>query len=189
MLLLSTLTSGYTLRAAIRPASAERCVAARCDADRCYYGRVDEDGNVLKGVAEVSQRQPDRHLARPRRQPSPHRPCTPLRTTPCTMPSQVELGPTVRPSVSLSPSQVVAEQFKALSRGRVGQDRDGVSGIDAALAFVAPNIVEQRGTGLNTRWLGGDGLWLPDTRGTHACSADGASGCPGLRSSHQAPLR
>ena len=54
MLLLSTLTSGYTLRAAIRPASAERCVAARCDADRCYYGRVDEDGNVLKGVAEVS---------------------------------------------------------------------------------------------------------------------------------------
>ena len=61
MLLLSTLTSGYTLRAAIRPASAERCVAARCDADRCYYGRVDEDGNVLKGVAEVSQRQPDRH--------------------------------------------------------------------------------------------------------------------------------
>ena len=56
MLLLSTLTSGYTLRAAIRPASAERCVAARCDADRCYYGRVDEDGNVLKGVAEVRQR-------------------------------------------------------------------------------------------------------------------------------------
>ena len=110
MLLLSTLTSGYTLRAAIRPASAERCVAARCDADRCYYGRVDEDGNVLKGVAEVSQWQPDRHLARPRRQPSPHRPCTPLRTTPCTMPSQVELGPTVRPSVSLSPSQVVTEQ-------------------------------------------------------------------------------
>ena len=102
------------------------------------------------------------------------------------MPSQVELGPTVRPSVSLSPSQVVAEQFKALSRGRVGQDRDGVSGIDAALAFVAPNIVEMRGTELNTRWLGGDGLWLPDT---HACSADGASGCPGLRSSHPAPLR
>ena len=56
MLLLSTLTSGYTLRATIRPASAERCVAARCDADRCYYGRVDEDGNVLKGVAEVRQR-------------------------------------------------------------------------------------------------------------------------------------
>ena len=105
------------------------------------------------------------------------------------MPSQVELGPTVRPSVSLSPSQVVAEQFKALSRGRVGQDRDGVSGIDAALAFVAPNIVEQRETELNTRWLGGDGLWLPDTRGTHACSADGASGCPGLRSSHPARLR
>ena len=74
------------------------------------------------------------------------------------MPSQVELGPTVRPSVSLSPSQVVTEQFKALSRGRVGQDRDGVSGIDAALAFVAPNIVEMRGTELNTRWLGGDGL-------------------------------
>ena len=83
------------------------------------------------------------------------------------MPSQVELGPTVRPSVSLSPSQVVTEQFKALSRGRVGQDRDGVSGIDAALAFVAPNIVEQRGTELNTRWLGGDGLWLPDTHGSH----------------------
>ena len=83
------------------------------------------------------------------------------------MPSQVELGPTVRPSVSLSPSQVVTEQFKALSRGRVGQDRDGVSGIDAALAFVAPNIVEQRGTELNTRWLGGDGLWLPDTHGAH----------------------
>ena len=167
MLLLSTLTSGYTLRAAIRPASAERCVAARCDADRCYYGRVDEDGNVLKGVAEVSQWQPDRHLARPRRQPSPHRSYTPLHTTPCTMPSQVELGPTVRPSVSLSPSQVVTEQFKALSRGRVGQDRDGVSGIDAALAFVAPNIVEMRGTELNTRWLGGDGLWLPDTHGSH----------------------
>ena len=53
MLVLATLTSGYTLRAAVRPAAAVRCVAARCDADRCYYGRVDEDGNVLKGVAEV----------------------------------------------------------------------------------------------------------------------------------------
>jgi hypothetical protein len=59
MLLLSTLTSGYTLRAAVRPAAAARCVAARCDADRCYYGRVDEDGNVLKGVAEV--RTPSSH--------------------------------------------------------------------------------------------------------------------------------
>lgn len=84
-------------------------MAARCDADRCYYGRVDEDGNVLKGVAEV------------------------------------DLSPTVRPSVSLSPSEVVSAQFKALSRGRVGQDRDGVAGIDAALGFVAPNIVEQYG--------------------------------------------
>ena len=53
MLVLATLTSAYTLRAAVRPAAAVRCVAARCDADRCYYGRVDEDGNVLKGVAEV----------------------------------------------------------------------------------------------------------------------------------------
>eukprot|EP00964_Phaeocystis_antarctica_P008700 scaffold4712_cov51-Phaeocystis_antarctica.AAC.2 len=53
MLLLASLTSGYTLRAAVRPAAAARSVAARCDADRCYYGRVDADGNVLKGVAEV----------------------------------------------------------------------------------------------------------------------------------------
>ena len=53
MLLLASLTSGYTLRAAVRPAAAARSAAARCDADRCYYGRVDADGNVLKGVAEV----------------------------------------------------------------------------------------------------------------------------------------
>ena len=70
------------------------------------------------------------------------------------MPSQVDIGPTVRPSLSLSPSEVVSAQFKALSRGRVGQDRDGVAGIDAALGFVAPNIVEQRGTELNTSRLG-----------------------------------
>ena len=113
-------------------------------------------------------------------------------------PPQVDIGPTVRPSLSLSPSEVVSAQFKALSRGRVGQDRDGIAGIetwskcprwqcpsfalprvearplgaqplpqvlelaaskaadsaavdlpgiDAALEFVAPNIVEQRGTG------------------------------------------
>lgn len=59
--------------------------------------------------------------------------------------AEVDLSPTVRPSVSLSPSEVVSAQFKALSRGRVGQDRDGVAGIDAALGFVAPNIVEQYG--------------------------------------------
>ena len=54
MMLVATLTTGYLLSGQQRRASpAVRCVAARCDADRCYYGRVDEDGNVLKGVAEV----------------------------------------------------------------------------------------------------------------------------------------
>ena len=54
MMLVATLTTGYLLSGQQRRASpALRCVAARCDADRCYYGRVDEDGNVLKGVAEV----------------------------------------------------------------------------------------------------------------------------------------
>ena len=60
--------------------------------------------------------------------------------------AEVDIGPSVRPSLSLSPSEVVEAQFKALSRGRVGQNREGVAGIDSALEFVAPNIVEQHGT-------------------------------------------
>jgi len=59
--------------------------------------------------------------------------------------AEVDIGPSVRPSLSLSPSEVVEAQFKALSRGRVGQNREGVAGIDSALEFVAPNIVEQYG--------------------------------------------
>jgi hypothetical protein len=102
------------------------------------------------------------------------------------MPSQVDLSPTVRPSVSLSPSEVVSAQFKALSRGRVGQDRDGVAGIDAALGFVAPNIVEQRGTELNQHsWLGRRPAanCLP---GGFLSAADHATGCPVLPASPSA---
>merc|ERR1719182_1043581 len=59
--------------------------------------------------------------------------------------AEVDLGPSVRPSLSLSPEEVVEAQFKALSRGRVAQDLEGVAGIDAALEFVSPSIVEQYG--------------------------------------------
>ena len=109
MLAALTLTLGYSLRAHVGPAAAARCAPVRGDADRCYYGRVDADGNVLKGSAEV------------------------------------DVGPSVRPSVSLSPSEVIEAQFRAFSRGRVAQNREGVSGIDSALEFVSPGIVEKYG--------------------------------------------
>ena len=88
------------------PQPDHRCSSARCDADRCYYGRVDEDGNVLRGAVKV------------------------------------EAQPSVKPSLSLSPEEVVQAQFRALARGTV-QNRDGVSGLDDAFQFVSPAIVEQ----------------------------------------------
>ena len=76
------------------------------DADRCYYGRVDEDGNVLRGASEV------------------------------------DTGPSLSPSPSLSPDEVVREQFRGLARG-VAQNREGVTGLVDAYQFVAPNIIDQ----------------------------------------------
>ena len=73
MLAAVVLGLGYTLTAPKAQVGAvARSVPVRCDADRCYYGRVDEDGNVLKGSAEV------------------------------------ETGPSVKPSVKLTASEVVA---------------------------------------------------------------------------------
>ena len=103
---ITLLSYGFSLRAPPVGSASGRCAPARCDGDRCYYGRVDAEGNVLKGSADV------------------------------------EVAEAVRPSVSLSPSAVVEAQLKALSRGAV-QNREGRSGVDDALLFVSPAIVEQ----------------------------------------------
>ena len=120
MLALVTSISAWTPRAPLTRApgsanldsvSGARGVRARAprvvlDADRCYYGRVDEDGAVLRGSADV------------------------------------DTGPSVSPSPSLSPAEVVTAQFKGLARG-IAQNRDGVTGLDDAFQFLAPSIVEQ----------------------------------------------
>ena len=119
MLLLSTLTSGYTLRAAIRPACAERCVAARCDADRCYYGRVDEDDSVLKG-RRWCVAQPNRHLANRDASRRPIALASP-RLAPC---HQVD---SARPcGQACHVAMVVPEQFKALSRAASARTATGL---------------------------------------------------------------
>ena len=50
----NTLLSPSSSRLAIR----QRAAPVRCDADRCYYGRVDEDGQVLKGSGVVVEEGP-----------------------------------------------------------------------------------------------------------------------------------
>ena len=56
--------------------------------------------------------------------------------------AEVDSGPSVKPSISLTPEAVVKAQFRALARGTV-QNRDGVSGLEDAFQFVSPPIVEQ----------------------------------------------
>jgi len=71
----------------------------RLDEDRCYYGAIDSDGNVLDDDIKA------------------------------------DAAPAVVPDPSLSPSEVVDAQFKALSRGGPG--------LAEAFAFVSPKIIEQ----------------------------------------------
>lgn len=58
MLVYVGLTCGFNVlltKPASLPLVRARSVPARCDADRCYYGRVDEEGNVVKGSAWVEE--------------------------------------------------------------------------------------------------------------------------------------
>ena len=53
------LICGWALLHASRPPHSAksphtRAKSARCDADRCYYGAIDEEGNVVKGPREAS---------------------------------------------------------------------------------------------------------------------------------------